>query len=1127
MKLTYKAMFARQYNHKLDGEVGFVDVAGSGVDCSGLSHDESFGVDDFDLNLNEHEFSVEDVVIEDYVSSEEDGEDAELGTDDDDDDVDEYFLVDEENEIVEPDVDVHLFGISMDIPFDNISITNLVPDDVLEGEDVDVINADGFDSDPGNDEEINYKKRRLAELRTEMEGVINASGQWKIRARCEGKVPVFTMSQGTEPTSIYSGMEAGPNGSSGPTTRSKKGRIQNWVVKTHKDTHTCLQSREIKHGTYKFLSEKIFEQVRVNLDIPVKAVQDQLQRELKVQISVSKAFRAKAKAKREIRGDHVLQYSMLRDYVVELQSIDPNTIVKIAVERNTDPSFPTKATKDETPEILKSFIVGIENKMNHKEEFSVARAPQQNDVAKRKNRTLIEAARTMLADSKLLTTFWAEAVNTPCYVQNRVLVIKPHNKTPYELFLDDEVADDAGKKSTEVPRKENKVQDPAKEDLILLVHQLMLLVLLLLLLIQEEKEHKGISWKDTADTGMFSDAYDDEVEGANADFNNLELTTKVWRLVDLPKGKHAIITKWVYRNKKDERGIVVRNKARLVAQEEEVYVCQPLGFEDPHFLNKVYKVEKALYGLHEALRAWSETLSTYLLENEFRRGIIDKNLFIKKDKGDILSMIGSLMYLTTSRPDIMFVVCACARFQVTPKISHLYAVKRIFGYLKRQPKLGLWYPRKQTVVANSTTEAEYVAATNCCRHAIWIQNQMLDYGFNFMNTKIYIDNESIICIVKNPVYHLKTKHIEIRHHFIKDSYEKRLIQVIKIHTDHNVADLLIKAFDVSSFNFLIASIGLLNLRGMVQAPREVGECLEVPTNTHHTYIITQPSSSQPQKKQKSRRKQRKETEVPHTEPQTKESVPTISNDPLPSGEDRMQLTELMNLCTNLQKQAGSTTRVESFEDKESLGDQEDASKQERMIDGIDQDVKITLVDKAQERMNKEDMFGVNDLDGDETLIEIKAAKPKARGVIVQEPSEFRTTLSSKPSQLLQAKEKEIVEERSKKTQAEVTEGSFKRAGDELKTSIEKTWKFYEVIKERFKKTKPVDDMDNLLFQTLKTMFEHPTEDNIWRYQQGIVKVMNWKLFDLCGVHCVTTQNMVYYLLVEKMCPFTKNILHQM
>ncbi|GKC90615.1 transposase, MuDR, MULE transposase domain protein, partial [Tanacetum coccineum] len=271
--------------------------------------------------------------------------------------------------------------------------------------------------DPGNDNETsNYRRRRLAELSREMEGVINASGQWKysfytgqkfttpkeakdrlylhsiesrrnlklykndsvrIRARCDGKVLVFTMSQGTGPTGPNCGMEAGPSGSSNPSTRSKKRKntctnddsqacssvldahdkgdlcpwvlyvgkdkhTQNWLVKTHRDTHKCLQSREIKHCTYKFLSEKIFDQVRVNPDIPVKAVQDQLQRDLEVQISMSKAFRAKAKAEREIRGDHVLQYSMLRDYVVELQSTNPNTTVKIVVERNTDPSLPTR-----------------------------------------------------------------------------------------------------------------------------------------------------------------------------------------------------------------------------------------------------------------------------------------------------------------------------------------------------------------------------------------------------------------------------------------------------------------------------------------------------------------------------------------------------------------------------------------------------------------------------------------------------------------------------------------------------------------------------------------------------------------------------------------------------------------
>ncbi|GJV54195.1 putative ribonuclease H-like domain-containing protein [Tanacetum coccineum] len=396
---------------------------------------------------------------------------------------------------------------------------------------------------------------------------------------------------------------------------------------------------------------------------------------------------------------------------------------------------------------------------------------------------------------------------------------------------------------------------------------------------------------------------------------------EVWTLVDLPNSKRAIGTKWVYWNKKDERGIVIKKKARLVAQgyiqeeginydevfapvarikairlflayasvkdfvvyqmdvksaflygkiKEEVYVCQPPGFEDPDFPYRVYKVEKALYRLHQAFKAWYETLSTYLLDNGFQRGKIDKTLFIRRDKGDVLlvqvyvddiifgstkkslciefekmmhkkfqmssmgeltfflglqvkqkedgifisqdkyvtkilkkfsftdvktastpmetqkpllkdedgeevdvhlyrSMIGSLMYLTSSRPDIMFAVCACARYQVNPKVSHLHVVKRIFRYLKGQPKLGLWYPKdspfdlvvytdsdyagasldwkstirgcqflgcrlnswqckKQTMVANSITEAEYVAASSCCGQVLWIKKQLLDYG---------------------------------------------------------------------------------------------------------------------------------------------------------------------------------------------------------------------------------------------------------------------------------------------------------------------------------------------------------------------------------------------------------------
>ncbi|GJS79261.1 retrovirus-related pol polyprotein from transposon TNT 1-94 [Tanacetum coccineum] len=359
-----------------------------------------------------------------------------------------------------------------------------------------------------------------------------------------------------------------------------------------------------------------------------------------------------------------------------------------------------------TSEILKTFITGIENLidlkvkvircdngtefknrvMNQfceikdiKREFSVARTPQQNGVAERKNKTLIEAPRTMLADSKLPTTFWAEAVNTACYVQNRVLVIKPHNKTPYELFLGIELAyithsssspkdsPDAGFKP--LGEEEMKdVEDPGNKG-------------------EDNAVDENIVYRcaddpnilDLEEIDRFSDAKNDD---SWADINNLDTyfqvshvpTTRIHK--DHPLNQvirdlqSATQTRQMTKNLEEygrtqkgslsiegsklDRGYAGRAStiqatrsldfARLVAQgytqeegidydemdvksaflygkiKEEVYVFQPPGFEDPDFPDRVYKVEKALYGLHQDSRAWYATMSTYLLENRFQRG---------------------------------------------------------------------------------------------------------------------------------------------------------------------------------------------------------------------------------------------------------------------------------------------------------------------------------------------------------------------------------------------------------------------------------------------------------------------------------------------------------------------------
>ncbi|GJV73222.1 hypothetical protein Tco_1493217 [Tanacetum coccineum] len=147
-------------------------------------------------------------------------------------------------------------------------------------------------------------------------------------------------------------------------------------------------------------------------------------------------------------------------------------------------------------------------------------------------------------------------------------------------------------------------------------------------------------------------------------------------------------------------------------------------------------------------------------------------------------------------------------------------------------------------MANSTTEAEYIDASNCCGHVLWLQNQLLDYGYNFMQTKIHVDNESAICVVKIPVFHSKTKHIEIRHHFIRDSYEKKLIEMVNIHTDYNVADLLTKAFDVNRFKFLVANIDKkqLAIPGQMATGKEFSNPLmagSLPKNVGKAVVITE------------------------------------------------------------------------------------------------------------------------------------------------------------------------------------------------------------------------------------------------------------------------------------------------
>ncbi|GJV35661.1 retrovirus-related pol polyprotein from transposon TNT 1-94 [Tanacetum coccineum] len=476
----------------------------------------------------------------------------------------------------------------------------------------------------------------------------------------------------------------------------------------------------------------------------------------------------------------------------------------------------------------------------------------------------------------------------------------------------------------------------------------------------------------------------------------------IWELVLNPIDMTIIGTKWVYRNKLDENGVVTRNKARLVAQgynqqegidydetyapvarlesirillayacaldfklyqidvksaflngfiNEEIYVAQPSGFIDFAKPNYVYRLKKTLYGLKQAPKAWYDRLKAFLIKHDYSMGMVDNTLFTKKKDSNLIivqiyvddiifgstcqemcddfakimhdefemsmmgelnfflglqikqlddgiffnqskyikemlkkfgledskpmktpmstetkltrdeegesvdntkyrGMIGSLLYLTASRPDIMFSVCLCARFQEDPKTSHLEAVKRIFRYIKGTTHLGLWYPKgsgietivyadsdhagdyvdrkstsgvctfmgccltswfskKQTALAISTTEAEYVSAGKACQQALWMKQALVDYGVRLDDIPIMCDNKGAIDLSKNPVQHSRTKHIEIRHHFLRDNIQKGNISIEKVSSEDNIADILTKPLKREPFNYLRLGLGMM------------------------------------------------------------------------------------------------------------------------------------------------------------------------------------------------------------------------------------------------------------------------------------------------------------------------------
>ncbi|GJX62550.1 hypothetical protein Tco_0295450 [Tanacetum coccineum] len=260
-------------------------------------------------------------------------------------------------------------------------------------------------------------------------------------------------------------------------------------------------------------------------------------------------------------------------------------------------------------------------------------------------------------------------------------------------------------------------------------------------------------------------------------------------------------------------------------------------------------INQAKYAL-EILKKYGFDTSTPIDTPMSERPKLDEDIGGKLvDPTRYRGMVGCLMYLTASRPDIVFAVCMCARYQAKPTEMHLHAIKRIFRYLKGTLNMGLWYPKdsgfaltafadadyagcqdtrrstsgsaqflggrlvswsskKQKSTAISTTEAEYIALSGCCAQILWMRSQLSDYGFVFNAIPMYCDNQSAIALCCNSVQHSRSKHIDIRHHFIKEQVERRIVELYFVETKYQLADIFTKALPRERFETLLPLLGV-------------------------------------------------------------------------------------------------------------------------------------------------------------------------------------------------------------------------------------------------------------------------------------------------------------------------------
>nr|GEU95657.1 hypothetical protein [Tanacetum cinerariifolium] len=618
--------------------------------------------------------------------------------------------------------------------------------------------------------------------------------------------------------------------------------------------------------------------------------------------------------------------------------------------------------------------------------------------------------------------------------------------------------------------------------------------------------------------------------------------------------KKSYWLKWVLRNKLDERGIVIRNKARLVAQghtqkeemdydevfapvarieairlflayasfkdfivyqmyvksaflygkiKEEVYVCQTPGFEDPNFPDKVYTVKKALYGLHQAPRACQDKYVAEILK-KFRffevktasTSMETTEPLLKDEDGQEVdvhifrSMIRSIMYLTSSRPDIMFVICACARHQVSPKFSHLHAVKRIFRLIS-------WQCKKQTVVSNSITEAEYVAASSCCgqRKEAEVSNDLSE------------DEDHVLTPSSDPLPSVMETTTGVKDSAAPTTYvteyEVTMAQALAA-LKSTKPMVVVQEQEMSTTIIAVTTIvttAVLTLRAKgivfhkqkqsqiptVSSSKDKGKDKMIEPEVHikrkeQIRIYEEYARKQEAEEQEAARLSRAQ--------QDEEANNSWDNMQAMMDADRL-LAEKLQARESGYKQ--SHLKGMSFDDIKKLFDREmakvndfiamDSEAQESSTKRTAEHLEYEISKKQKVDENIEP--AINDFEELRKCIEIV---PDDRDEVLNEA----TPISSRSPTIIDYK----IHKEGKKTYFKIIRVD---GNSQVYQTFEKMFKnfnredlkvLWDIVKDRFKKEKPMDDMDNILFRTLKTMFEHHVKDTIWKYQQRLAKVKN-------------------------------------